>query len=149
QDSTRPSEHCYRQGCSWADCSKLQLKAARPRRRHCRSPRPLGQVVATTISPPVALICGISCIPATESAARRSHSGCGHVGNPAGVVQAVREQSGMSTPIRAALWISGCVDHLLSEQIDQQQGYLAFRAVTAQADGVAKEIAVWAASLAD
>jgi hypothetical protein len=55
----------------------------------------------------------------------------------------------MSTPSRAALWISGCVDHLLSEQIDQQQGCVAVRAVTAQADGAAKEIAVGAASLAD
>ena len=44
---------------------------------------------------------------------------------------------------------SGCADHLLSEQIDQQQGRVAFRAVTAQADGAAKEIAVWAAALAD
>jgi len=55
----------------------------------------------------------------------------------------------MSTPIRAALWISGCADHLLCEQIDQQQGCLAFRAVTAQADGAAKEVALWAAPLAD
>ncbi len=55
----------------------------------------------------------------------------------------------MSTPMRAALWISGRADHLLSKQIDQQQGCLAFRAVTAQADGAAKEVALWAASLAD
>ena len=37
------------------------------------------------------------------------------MGNRAAVIQALREQSGMSTPIRAALWISGCWDHLLSE----------------------------------
>jgi len=40
-------------------------------------------------------------------------------------------------------------NHLLSEQIDQQQRCVAFRALTAQADGAAKEIAVWAATLAD
>ena len=55
----------------------------------------------------------------------------------------------MSTPIRAALWISGCGDHLLCEQIDQQHGCVAFRALTAQADGPAEHIAVWAAPLAD
>ena len=38
---------------------------------------------------------------------------------------------------------------LLSEQIDQQQGCVAFRAVTAQADGAAEQIAGWAAPLAD
>jgi hypothetical protein len=37
---------------------------------------------------------------------RRSRSGVGHVVNPAGVSQALREQSGMSTPIRATLWIT-------------------------------------------
>ena len=63
--------------------------------------------------------------------------------------QALREQSVMSTPIRAALWISGCGDHLLCEQIDQQHGCVAFRALTAQADGPAEHIAVWAAPLAD
>ena len=40
-------------------------------------------------------------------------------------------------------------NHLLSEQIDQQQRCVAFRALTAQADSAAKEIAVWAAPLAD
>ena len=71
------------------------------------------------------------------------------MGKPAGLVQALREQSVMSTPIFAALWISGYVDHLLSEQIDQQHGGIAFRAVTTQADGAAKKMAVWAATLAD
>ena len=53
-------------------------------------------------------------------------------------------------PIRAPLWItSGSANHLLSEQIDQQQGCIAFRAVTAQANGASKEAAVWAAALAD
>jgi hypothetical protein len=37
------------------------------------------------------------------------------VGKPAGLVQGLREQTVMSTPIRAALWISGYWDHLLSE----------------------------------
>jgi len=71
------------------------------------------------------------------------------VGNRAAVIQALREQSGMSTPIRAALWISAGGDHPLSQQIDQQQGCVAFRAVTAQANGAAKEIALRAAALAD
>jgi hypothetical protein len=71
------------------------------------------------------------------------------VANRAAVIQALREQSGMSTPIRAALWISGCAGHLLSEQIDQQQGCVAVRAVTTQADGAAKQIAMWAVSFAD
>ena len=44
---------------------------------------------------------------------------------------------------------SASPDHLLSEQIDQQQGCIAFRAVTAQANGASKETAVWAATLAD
>jgi len=44
---------------------------------------------------------------------------------------------------------SASADHLLSEQIDQQQGRIAFRAVTAQTDGASKETAVWAAALAD
>src|SRR4051794_13185805 len=69
----------------------------------------------------------------------------------AAVIQALREQSGMSTPIRAPLWIthSGSANHLLSEQIDQQQGCIAFRALTAQANGASKQTAVWAAALAD
>ena len=44
---------------------------------------------------------------------------------------------------------SASPDHLLSEQIDQQQGRIAFWAVTAQSDGARKETAVWAAALAD
>jgi hypothetical protein len=40
-------------------------------------------------------------------------------------------------------------NHLLSEQIDQQQGCVAFGAVTAQADGAAEQIAGWAATLTD
>ena len=56
----------------------------------------------------------------------------------------------MSTPdSRGAVDNSVRCNHLLSEQIDQQQGCVAFRAVTAQADGTAEQIAVWAATLAD
>jgi hypothetical protein len=40
-------------------------------------------------------------------------------------------------------------NHLLSKQIDQQQGCVAFGALTAQADGPIKEMAIWAAALAD
>jgi hypothetical protein len=40
-------------------------------------------------------------------------------------------------------------NHLLSEQVDEQQGCVALRAVTAQADGTIKEMAIWAAALAD
>jgi hypothetical protein len=40
-------------------------------------------------------------------------------------------------------------NHLLSEQIDQQQWRVAFWAVAAQADSGAKKLAVWAAALAD
>ena len=57
----------------------------------------------------------------------------------------------MSTPIRAPLWITNSAsgNHLLSEQIDQQHGRVAVRAVTTQADGTSKKLAVWAATLAD
>jgi hypothetical protein len=44
---------------------------------------------------------------------------------------------------------SGSANHLLSQQIDQQQGCIALRAMTAQANGASKETAVWAAALAD
>ena len=71
-------------------------------------------------------------------------------GNRAAVIQALREQSVMSTPdSRGAVDNSGCADHLLSEQIDQHQGCVALRAVTAQSDGTSKEVAIWAAALAD
>src|SRR3954454_9902301 len=50
---------------------------------------------------------------------------------------------------RCGITHSGSANHLLSEQIDQQQGCIAFRAVTAQANGASKETAVWAAALAD
>src|SRR5207237_8624392 len=50
---------------------------------------------------------------------------------------------------RAALWISAGDDHLPSAEISDQEWYLAFRAVTAQTDGTAKEIALRAATLAD
>ena len=83
-------------------------------------------------------------------------AGCGHVGNLEGssgpwkVVQALREQSGMSTPdSRGAVDNSGSANHLLSEQIDQQQGCIAVRAVTAQADGASEQMAVRTATLAD
>ena len=55
----------------------------------------------------------------------------------------------MSTPDSRGAVDSGCADHLLSEQIDQQQGCVAFRALTAQADGAVEQIAGWAATLAD
>ena len=71
------------------------------------------------------------------------------MGNPEGVIQALREQSVMSTPDSRGAVDSGCADHLLSEQIDQQQGCVALRAVTAQSDGTSKEMALWAATLAD
>jgi hypothetical protein len=41
-----------------------------------------------------------------ERRRRRSKPGVGHVVNPAGVFQVLREQNGMSTPIRATLWIT-------------------------------------------
>ena len=72
------------------------------------------------------------------------------MGNPAGVIQALREQSVMSTPdSRGAVDNSVRRNHLLSEQIDQHQGCVALRAVTAQADGTTEQIARWAAALAD
>jgi hypothetical protein len=40
-------------------------------------------------------------------------------------------------------------NHLLSEQIDQQQGCVAFRAVTAQTDGAGEQATLRAAALAD
>src|SRR5437870_4916126 len=55
----------------------------------------------------------------------------------------------MSMPIRAPLWISAGDDHLLSQEIGDQEWCLAFRAVTAQTDGAAEEIALRAATLAD
>jgi hypothetical protein len=44
---------------------------------------------------------------------------------------------------------SASPNHLLSEQIDQQHGGVARWTVTAQANGTAKEVAVWTAALAD
>ena len=55
--------------------------------------------------------------------------GTGALGGNAPTI--IDDQSSMSTPIRAALWISGSADHLLSEQIHQQEGSFAYRAVTA------------------
>jgi len=56
----------------------------------------------------------------------------------------------MSTPdSRGAVDKSGGANHLLSEQLEQQQGCVAFRALTSQANGAAEQIAVWAAALAD
>jgi hypothetical protein len=53
-----------------------------------------------------------------ERRRRRSRCGVGHVVNPAGVFQALREQSGMSTPIRATLVDNSArTNHLLSEQV--------------------------------
>ena len=71
------------------------------------------------------------------------------MGNPEGVIQALREQSVISTPDSRGAVDSGCADHLLSEQIDQHQGCVALRAVTAKSDGTSKEMAIWAAALAD
>jgi hypothetical protein len=66
-------------------------------------------------------------------------------------MQALREQSVMSMPIRAPLWItrSASGHHLLSEEIDQQQRRVAFGAVTTQADSTAKQAAIGAAALPD
>jgi hypothetical protein len=56
----------------------------------------------------------------------------------------------MSTPSGVPLWkTSASPDHLLSEQIDQQQGRVALRTVPAQAHGMAKELAVRAARLTE
>ena len=57
----------------------------------------------------------------------------------------------MSIPIRAPLWISQSAsgNHLLSEEIDQQEWRIALRAVTAQANGPSKELAFGAPALAD
>ena len=71
------------------------------------------------------------------------------MGNPEGVIQALREQSVMSTPDSRGAVDSRCADHLLFEQINQHQGCVALRAVTAQSDGTSKEMALWAAALAD
>ena len=40
-------------------------------------------------------------------------------------------------------------NHLLSEEIDQQEWRIAFGVVAAQPDGAAKEMALWATPLAD
>jgi hypothetical protein len=74
----------------------------------CRSPRAIGQSIATTIRPPLAQMCDVGeCKYKRSWDDRRRSDRSGHVGNSAGVVQALREQSGMSTPIRATLWIQG------------------------------------------
>jgi hypothetical protein len=44
---------------------------------------------------------------------------------------------------------SASPDHLLSEQVDQQQGCVALRAVTTQTHGTAKELAVRAATVTE
>ena len=70
--------------------------------------------------------------------------------NPEGVFQALREQSGMSTPIRATLWITQCVtNHLLSEQVFKEHGAVALRARPAHTDRTSKQVAGVAASLAE
>jgi hypothetical protein len=56
----------------------------------------------------------------------------------------------MSIPIRAPLWISSAsCEHLLSEEIDQQEWRVALGAGTAQANGPRKELAFGATTLAD
>lgn len=55
----------------------------------------------------------------------------------------------MSTPISRAAVDNSASNHLLSEQIDQQHGHVAFWTVTTQAYGSAKKLALWAATLAD
>src|SRR5216684_3737845 len=70
-------------------------------------------------------------------------------GTPKGLSKLCASRAPCPRPIRAGLWISEGADHLLSEQIDQHQGCIALRAVTAQSDGTIKEMAIWAAALAD
>lgn len=57
----------------------------------------------------------------------------------------------MSIPIRAPLWItqSASGNHLLSEEIDQQEWHVALGAVTTQANGPCEELAFGATALAD
>jgi hypothetical protein len=72
------------------------------------------------------------------------------VRKPEGLMQALREQSVMSTPIRvAAVEKSVRCNHLLSEEIDQQEWRVAFGAVATQTDGTAIEMALRATTLAD
>jgi hypothetical protein len=54
------------------------------------------------------------------------------VGNRAAVIQALREQSGMSTPIHAALWIPRALLNVLLKQIGEQDRLVAFRTMTTQ-----------------
>jgi hypothetical protein len=70
------------------------------------------------------------------------------VGNRAAVIQALREQSGMSTPIRVALWMPHALLDVLLEQIREQDRLVAFRTVTTQSDRPAEPTGLTAA-LAD
>ena len=65
------------------------------------------------------------------------------------VVQALREQSGISTPIRATLWIYALGEHPLSEQIIDENGAVAIWTRPARSQGSAKQIARFAAADAD
>lgn len=65
-------------------------------------------------------------------------------------MQALREQSVMSIPhSRAAVDNSVRRNHLLSEEIDQQEWRVAFGAAATQAYGTVKEAALGATALAD
>ena len=69
--------------------------------------------------------------------------------NPAGVFQVLREQNGMSTPIRATLWIHVVGNHLLSEQVLNEHGVSHSGHDAAQTHRTSKQVAVAASTLAE
>jgi hypothetical protein len=76
--------------------------------------------------------------------------GRGHVGNRAAVIQALREQSGMSTPHARSVVDSLGADRVLSfQKIGEQDRLVAFWTVTAQSYRPAEEVAIRTAALAD
>ena len=64
------------------------------------------------------------------------------------VVQALREQSGMSTPIRAPLWIQAVATTSSPSRSTSSTG-VSHSGHDRPSRGAAKQIAVWAATLAD
>jgi hypothetical protein len=64
------------------------------------------------------------------------------------VVQALREQSGISTPIRATLWLRPG-EHPLSEQVVDENGAVAIWTRSARSQGSAEQVAGFAAADAD
>lgn len=69
--------------------------------------------------------------------------------SPQAYPSCARAQRHVHADSRAAVDNSVSANHLLSEQIDQQNGCVAFWAVTAQVDGSVEQVAVRAATLAD